>query len=70
MIRALASEVLRYGHYSSRRIGLRPPVPGGSKRTGPDLARIGGRYSDDWQRVHLANPRNVVPESIMPAIRG
>jgi cytochrome c oxidase cbb3-type subunit 2 len=67
MIRALASEVLRYGHYSVAGESVYDhPFQWGSKRTGPDLARIGGRYSDDWQRVHLANPRNVVPESIMP----
>jgi cytochrome c oxidase cbb3-type subunit 2 len=67
MIRALASEVLRYGHYSVAGESVYDhPFQWGSKRTGPDLARIGGRYSDDWQRVHLANPRNLVPESIMP----
>jgi cytochrome c oxidase cbb3-type subunit II len=67
MIRALASEVLRYGHYSVAGESVYDhPFQWGSKRTGPDLARIGGRYSDDWQRVHLVNPRNVVPDSIMP----
>ena len=67
MIRALASEVLRYGHYSVAGESVYDhPFQWGSKRTGPDLARIGGRYSDDWHRVHLINPRNVVPESIMP----
>jgi cytochrome c oxidase cbb3-type subunit 2 len=67
MIRALASEVLRYGHYSVAGESVYDhPFQWGSKRTGPDLARIGGRYSDDWHRVHLVNPRNVVPESIMP----
>ena len=67
MIRALASEVLRYGHYSVAGESVYDhPFQWGSKRTGPDLARIGGRYSDDWQRVHLANPRNLVPESVMP----
>ncbi|WP_017429676.1 cytochrome-c oxidase, cbb3-type subunit II [Vreelandella jeotgali] len=68
MIRPFRAETERYGHYS---------VAGeqvyefnflwGSKRTGPDLARVGGRYSDDWHRAHLYNPRDVVPESIMPA---
>jgi len=67
MIRTLASEVLRYGHYSVAGESVYDhPFQWGSKRTGPDLARIGGRYSDDWHRVHLTNPRNVVPESIMP----
>jgi cytochrome c oxidase cbb3-type subunit 2 len=67
MIRTLASEVQRYGHYSVAGESVYDhPFQWGSKRTGPDLARIGGRYSDDWQRVHLENPRNVVPESIMP----
>lgn len=67
MIRTLASEVLRYGHYSVAGESVYDhPFQWGSKRTGPDLARIGGRYSDDWHRVHLINPRNVVPESIMP----
>jgi cytochrome c oxidase cbb3-type subunit 2 len=67
MIRALQAETVRYGHYSmAGEFVYDHPFQWGSKRTGPDLARIGGRYSDDWQRVHLANPRNVVPESIMP----
>jgi len=67
MIRTLASEVQRYGHYSVAGESVYDhPFQWGSKRTGPDLARIGGRYSDDWHRVHLENPRNVVPESIMP----
>ena len=67
MIRALASEVLRYGHYSVAGESVYDhPFQWGSKRTGPDLARIGGRYSDDWHRVHLINPRNLVPESVMP----
>jgi len=67
MIRALASEVQRYGHYSVAGESVYDhPFQWGSKRTGPDLARIGGRYSDDWHRVHLTNPRDVVPESIMP----
>jgi cytochrome c oxidase cbb3-type subunit 2 len=67
MIRTLASEVQRYGHYSVAGESVYDhPFQWGSKRTGPDLARIGGRYSDDWHRVHLNNPRDVVPESIMP----
>ena len=67
MIRTLASEVLRYGHYSVAGESVYDrPFQWGSKRTGPDLARVGGRYSDDWQRVHLIDPRSVVPESIMP----
>jgi len=67
MIRTLASEVQRYGHYSVAGESVYDhPFQWGSKRTGPDLARVGGRYSDDWQRVHLINPRDVVPESIMP----
>ncbi len=67
MIRTLASEVQRYGHYSVAGESVYDrPFQWGSKRTGPDLARVGGRYSDDWQRVHLTNPRNVVPESNMP----
>lgn len=67
MIRPFRSEVERYGPYSI--IGesvYDRPFQWGSKRTGPDLARIGGRYSDDWHRVHLMNPRNLVPESNMP----
>jgi len=67
MIRTLASEVQRYGHYSVAGESVYDrPFQWGSKRTGPDLARVGGRYSDDWHRVHLINPRNVVPESNMP----
>ena len=67
MIRTLASEVQRYGHYSVAGESVYDhPFQWGSKRTGPDLARIGGRYSDEWHRVHLVNPRDVVPESIMP----
>lgn len=67
MIRTLASETQRYGPYSlaGESVYDRPHL-WGSKRTGPDLARVGGRYSDDWHRVHLLNPRNVVPESNMP----
>lgn len=67
MIRTLASENLRYGPYSTAGESVYDrPFQWGSKRTGPDLARVGGRYSDDWHRVHLVNPRNVVPESNMP----
>jgi len=67
MIRTLASEVQRYGHYSVAGESVYDrPFQWGIKRTGPDLARVGGRYSDDWHRVHLVNPRNVVPESNMP----
>jgi cytochrome c oxidase cbb3-type subunit 2 len=67
MIRRLASEVQRYGHYSVAGESVYDhPFQWGSKRTGPDLARVGGRYSDDWHRAHLNNPRDVVPESNMP----
>ncbi len=68
MIRALRFEVQRYGHYSvaSESVYDRP-FQWGSKRTGPDLARVGGKYSDQWQRLHLMDPRAVVPESNMPA---
>ena len=67
MIRTLASETLRYGPYSVAGESVYDrPFQWGSKRTGPDLARVGGRYSEDWHRVHLKNPRNVVPESNMP----
>ena len=67
MVRTLASEVQRYGPYSTAGESVYDrPFLWGSKRTGPDLARVGGRYSDDWHRVHLINPRNVVPESNMP----
>ena len=66
-IRPFRDEVERYGAYSlAAESAFDHPFQWGSKRTGPDLARIGGRYSDDWHRVHLINPRNVVPESIMP----
>ena len=68
MVRPLRAEVERYGPYS--RAGESTwdhPFLWGSKRTGPDLARVGGRYSDDWQRQHLINPRSLVPESVMPA---
>ena len=68
MIRTLRFETERYGHYSMAGESVYDrPFQWGSKRTGPDLARIGGRYSDDWQRVHLINPRDVVPESNMPS---
>lgn len=67
MIRPLRAETERYGHYSVAGESVWDyPFLWGSKRTGPDLARVGGRYSDDWQRVHLINPRDVVPESNMP----
>ncbi len=68
MIRTLRSEVARYGHYSvAGEFVYDHPFQWGSKRTGPDLARVGGRYSDEWHRVHLTNPRDVVPESNMPS---
>ncbi|AWF80298.1 cytochrome-c oxidase, cbb3-type subunit II [Microbulbifer sp. A4B17] len=68
MIRPLRAEVERYGHYSMAQESVyEHPFLWGSKRTGPDLARVGGRFSDEWQRAHLYNPRSVVPESIMPA---
>jgi cytochrome c oxidase cbb3-type subunit II len=68
MIRPFRAETLRYGHYSVGGESVYDhPFQWGSKRTGPDLARVGGRYSDDWHRVHLNNPRDVVPESNMPA---
>jgi cytochrome c oxidase cbb3-type subunit 2 len=68
MIRALRDEVERYGHYSLAAESMYDhPFQGGSKRNGPDLARVGHKYSDDWQRRHLENPRAVVPGSIMPA---
>ncbi len=67
MIRTLRFETARYGHYSLAGESVYDrPFQWGSKRTGPDLARVGGRYSDDWQRLHLINPRAVVPESNMP----
>lgn len=67
MIRALRAETERYGHYSVAEESVydRPQL-WGSKRTGPDLARVGGKYSDDWQRMHLVDPRALVPESNMP----
>jgi cytochrome c oxidase cbb3-type subunit 2 len=68
MIRPFRAETERYGHYSvAGEFVYDHPFQWGSKRTGPDLARVGGRYSDDWHRAHLANPRDVVPESNMPA---
>ena len=68
MVRPLRAEVERYGHYSmAQEFVYEHPFLWGSKRTGPDLARVGGRYSDAWHRAHLFNPRNVVPESNMPA---
>ena len=67
MIRPFRDEVERYGHYSLAAESMYDhPFQWGSKRTGPDLARVGGKYSNDWQWEHLANPRAVVPESIMP----
>lgn len=67
MIRPFRAETERYGHYSvAGEFVYDHPFQWGSKRTGPDLARVGGRYSDDWHRVHLKNPRDVVPESNMP----
>ena len=67
MIRPFRAEVERYGHYSlAGEFVYDRPFQWGSKRTGPDLHRVGGRYSDEWHRVHLTNPRDVVPESIMP----
>jgi len=68
MIRPFRAETERYGHYSvAGEFVYDYPFLWGSKRTGPDLARVGGRYSDDWHRVHLINPRDLVPESNMPA---
>src|SRR5438270_12331786 len=67
MIRPFRDEVERYGHYSLAAESMYDhPFQWGSKRTGPDLARVGGRYSDEWHRQHLTDPRSVVPESIMP----
>jgi cytochrome c oxidase cbb3-type subunit 2 len=67
MVRSLQSETARYGHYSVAGESIYDhPFQFGSKRTGPDLARVGGRYTDEWHRIHLLNPRNVVPESNMP----
>ena len=68
MIRPFRAETLRYGHYSvAGEFVYDHPFQWGSKRTGPDLARVGQRYSDDWHRIHFNNPRDVVPESNMPA---
>lgn len=68
MVRPLRAEVERYGHYSVAGESVyEHPFLWGSKRTGPDLARVGKRYSDTWHKAHLYNPRNVVPESNMPA---
>lgn len=68
MIRPLRAETERYGHYSLAGESVYDhPFQWGSKRTGPDLARVGRRYSDEWHRIHLANPRDVVPESNMPS---
>ncbi len=68
MIRPLRAETLRYGPYSTAgEFVYDHPFQWGSKRTGPDLHRVGGRYSDDWHRLHLVNPRDLVPESNMPA---
>ncbi len=68
MVRPFRAETERYGHYSlPGETVWDHPFQFGSKRTGPDLARVGGRYSDEWHRVHLINPRDVVPESNMPA---
>jgi len=67
MVRSLRDEVERYGHYSLAAESMYDrPFQWGSKRTGPDLARVGGKYSDEWHKEHLINPRSVVPESIMP----
>ncbi len=68
MIRPFRAETLRYGHYSvAGEFVYDHPFLWGSKRIGPDLHRVGGKYSDEWQRIHLTNPRDLVPESIMPA---
>jgi cytochrome c oxidase cbb3-type subunit 2 len=67
MIRPFRAETERYGHYSvAGEFVYDRPFQWGSKRTGPDLARVGGRYGDEWHRIHLDNPRDVVPESNMP----
>jgi cytochrome c oxidase cbb3-type subunit II len=67
MIRSLRDEVERYGHYSLAAESMYDhPFQWGSKRTGPDLARVGGKYSDEWQVTHLVDPRSIVPESVMP----
>lgn len=67
MVRALRDEVERYGHYSLAAESMYDhPFQWGSKRTGPDVARVGGKYSDEWHRAHMIDPRSVVPESVMP----
>jgi cytochrome c oxidase cbb3-type subunit 2 len=67
MIRSLRDEVERYGHYSLAAESMYDhPHQWGSKRTGPDLARVGGKYSDEWHTLHMSHPRAVVPESVMP----
>lgn len=67
MVRPLLAETIRYGKFKKAEEDVfEHPFLWGSKRTGPDLSRIGGRYSDEWHRLHLMNPRDVVPESIMP----
>ena len=67
MIRSIRDEVERYGHYSLAAESMYDhPFQWGSKRIGPDLARVGGKYSDDWHQAHMTNPRSVVPESVMP----
>jgi cytochrome c oxidase cbb3-type subunit 2 len=67
MVRSLRDEVERYGHYSLAAESMYDhPFQWGSERTGPDLARVGEKYSDEWQRAHLSDPRSVVPESVMP----
>jgi cytochrome c oxidase cbb3-type subunit 2 len=69
-VRVLRDEVERYGHYSLAAESMYDyPFQWGSKRTGPDLARVGGKYSDEWHKLHLINPRSVVPESIMPGYK-
>ena len=70
MIRPLRDEVERYGHYSLAAESMYDhPFQWGSKRTGPDLARVGGKYSNEWHVTHLADPRSIVPESVMPGYR-
>jgi len=67
MIRSLRDEVERYGHYSLAAESMYDhPFQWGSKRTGPDLARVGGKYSDEWHKAHMTDPRSIVPESVMP----
>jgi cytochrome c oxidase cbb3-type subunit 2 len=69
-VRPFRAETERYGHYSlAGETVWDHPFQFGSKRTGPDLARVGGRYSDEWHRIHLINPRDVVPESNMPSYK-